>query len=98
MSITTTTNIKQRSRYQGGTKRCKIVLYAFQQCIENQNYTFISSNNTIKKVKVTIRNDNREYITTSYIGIVMAPILVVVGSSSFSRFSALASNAYIGNV
>jgi hypothetical protein len=54
----------------------------------------LDNNNTIQTVKVNIRNNiNTEYITTSYIRIVMAPILVVVVTSSFSKNAALASFA-----
>jgi hypothetical protein len=86
-----------RLRDRKGDDRCRKVIYAFQKYLDNQNYTYhtYNSDGTINelKVQVVIRNSPDEYLTTAYARLIMASQLVVIGSSSFSAFPAMASFA-----
>jgi hypothetical protein len=87
---------RKRDRRRGSADRCRKVIYAFKHYLEEQNYTYNTFDNntginTVSKVKVHIRNNANEYITTAYARIIMARHLVVASRSSFSRFAVMAS-------
>jgi hypothetical protein len=77
------------------TDRCPRVVYAFQQYLQDQNFTYTTieenGNTLTKDVVITIRNDPNETISLAVTRMIMAPVHLVVGATSFGSLAALAS-------
>jgi hypothetical protein len=87
--------VRQNDKSHRIDDKCHTVLYAFKHFLEEQNYTYVifdkNGSTQVEKVRVSIRNNEEEFITTAYARLIMAKHVVVTGKSSFARFAALAS-------
>jgi hypothetical protein len=89
---------RKQDQSKNAVDKCRKVLYAFKTFLQEQNYTYIeydknSGRPIAKKVRVTIRNSNKDFITTAYARLIMARHAVVAGNSWFAHFAGLASFA-----
>jgi hypothetical protein len=88
---------RKKDQSQSIVDKCHKIVYAFKKYLDEKNYTYNTQDEygktKVEKVRVTIRNSKKDYITTAYARMIMAKHVVVTGISTFSKFAALASFA-----